>query len=426
MNKKLGYFPSSFIQMPSYSPDEGGGGGDDDLDQDLEDPDTVDDDEVEGDDEDKVDDIDDADEGDDAEVDELDDEEESEEKGDEDEEEEEGKKKDDEEGDTDVTVQSLKKAYPDILKKFPDLRNVIYRENAFRQLFPSVKAAEEINGRSEDLAVIEAHLIQDGDAKWFAEVMKARGGENYKKFYKRVIPALFETDRELYREVTQPILQLALHAALSEGKKSGDKNQVIAAKLMSKFLFNTDEISLPDSDDPDLRVQERVNREREEWLTEVSREAVTEIYEASRESLLVDAAEGLPKNLTKWQREKLVEDIADKVDALIQQDPSAVQNLKSLFARARQSRYSRESKARIKSAYLARAKNLLPKVKARLLAQALGTKPSTKGEGTQVKKRFQGQGGGGKPTGRTPNADQIDWDKTSDEDLLAGRPTLKK
>lgn len=321
-----------------------------------------------------------------------------------------------------LTPKALKEKYPDIFKQFPELKKELFRNQEFNSLFGSVKDAQTAAARSEDLAVLEANLIEDGDAGFLLKVLKERAPDAFKKFSKRFVGDLFELDRDTYREVTNPLFQFALSAAVKEGKSKGDKNMVAAAKLINHFMFGSYDVKEPEPD-TDSVVEERVKSEREKWMEDATREATSEIYDATRESILVDIMAGLPKDMSKWQKEKLADDIADAVDEQLRKDAQFVGNLKTLFGKARASRYSRESKARIKSAYLARAKNALPRVIARKTAEATGSKTSPK---SKVKKQFRGTGGRSGDRSRIPSAKEVDWDKTSDLDFINGNVSTRK
>ena len=86
----------------------------------------------------------------------------------------------------------------------------------------------------------------------------------------------------------------------------------------------------------------------------------------------------------------------------------------SLWAKAKRNGYKAEDKAKITSAFLARAKSLLPSVRVKLVSEALGlTRSTTK----KVQKRVE-PSNSGRPAGSRNGLKQVDYKTMTDLDIL--------
>ena len=130
------------------------------------------------------------------------------------------------------------------------------------------------------------------------------------------------------------------------------------------------------------------------------------------------------KDLTPFMKGAIKRSIGAEVERQLTADQQHMGAMGRLW---KASKGTPSDKARIIDTYLARAKQVLTTAKNKALTEA--------GFSTTVSKQQQGEERrrepttGGRPGSSAPrqySAKEIDWSKTSDEDILADKPTLRK
>jgi len=130
--------------------------------------------------------------------------------------------------------------------------------------------------------------------------------------------------------------------------------------------------------------------------------------------------------LNGFSRKAIVKESLAELDERLGEDQQLNQTLRQLWRRATVGGFTKEHKEAILNAHLSRAKQLLPGIRNRMVAEALGQKVA----GTNNKKKRDIPSGGRGAVGQRGmgriNPRTIDWSKTSDEDILAGKVTTRK
>lgn len=336
------------------------------------------------------------------------------------------------------TLTDIKTKYPKIFKEFPELRDVIFREQEFSKNFGSVEEAEEAGTKARSFDAIEASLL-GGDSSPIIEQLAKNDPEALAKVVDNFLPTVLKSSQDLYLRATIPVIEQLLHSAFNQGKSSQNANLMRSAQHIAQFIFGR-----PDIPDPSRRgantgphpAEKKLQEEREQWAQQRFQEASQDINSAIDSELEAEIMKGLDpdKKLTDRQRSKLVEDIKNEIDAALGKDESFKRQMRSLWQKATTSNYGKEQRASIKSAFLARAKALVPSVRTRLRAEWLGerrpsgdgkdaSKNKKQGQKQPVKKRALPSSGASAGQGpkRPPSPRDVDYNKTSDMDLIEGR-----
>jgi hypothetical protein len=140
----------------------------------------------------------------------------------------------------------LKAKYPDINKEFPDIKNALFRAQAFSEVFGSVKEAETAKGRSDSLAAIEEDLLVNADPSKLLSVIKKNSEESLEGIAFKTLEFLQEADKDLYYEVAAiPIKQLLRGAFKKGGTDNEGKltNLGKAVYLLHRYYFDNDELA---------------------------------------------------------------------------------------------------------------------------------------------------------------------------------------
>jgi hypothetical protein len=321
----------------------------------------------------------------------------------------------------------LKAAYPDLFKKFPGLRDAIFREQKFAEHFPTVEDAATAATKADNYDVLEASVV-NGDPSLIYTELSRNNPEAFGKLVENLLPSLMELDRKAYVRATFPVLEDLIRSAYEDGKRSNDKNLMYAAGHLAKHVFGKPDI-------PEHRVKTgphpaevQLREERERHQQERSQAFSQELSSAAYTELSKLASQGIgdpEKKLTDFVRKAIIRDSLAELDEQLTKDPALGRTLKQLWKRASQGGFTREHQASILSAHLARAKQLLPVIRNRKVTEALGVPSTTDNKDKQ--KRTVSDGRSARAAGpSTPRPQEIDWGKTSDEDILSDRVTLRK
>jgi predicted HTH transcriptional regulator len=131
-------------------------------------------------------------------------------------------------------------------------------------------------------------------------------------------------------------------------------------------------------------------------------------------------------DLSEFMVKKLTDEIFARVDTEIKKDVRHMGNMNNLWKQAAAQGFTSEGKDRITNAYLSRAKLLIAKYRQQVLSEA---KVSAKIRPGNVQKR--------QATRITPSSTsvsripgkidgkKVNWDKTSERDMLDGKVSLK-
>jgi hypothetical protein len=337
------------------------------------------------------------------------------------------------------TLTDLKKTYPGIFKKYPELREVLFREQELSKHFGTVEEAADAASKASNFDLLEAGLLA-GDPSLIIQQLGENAPEAVAKLADNFLPKLLAHSQDLYLRATVPVIEQFMFTAYEHGKASGDANLMKSMQHAAKFFFGK-----PDIPDPRRRMGEggphpaekRLEEERKNWQQTRFTEASGEVSSAIDSELEVDILKGLDpdKKLSERQRQSLITEIKSEIDAQLGKDEAFKRQMKALWSRAAAADYPRDQRASIKSAFLARAKALVPSVRTRLRAEWFGEKDANSGkpsdknkQGQQSKKRTlpdSGRAAGGGPK-RPPSAKEVDFTKTSDLDLIEGRYARRK
>lgn len=306
-----------------------------------------------------------------------------------------------------VKYSDIKKAYPDLFKKFPGLKHAFFREGRYSQLFPSVEDAEVAFDKASVLDKLE-DFVQAGDPE---PIVKSIADPQVREaFVKNFLPTLQKLDSQLFVKVTEPILRNAIAFVAREAGRQGNKNLEIASQYVSKFLFENEKI---EAQPLEVKTIDRTvdQQHYQEFDADVKESVIREMHKAILESL--------PKNITKFTANSMVREMGDKVTAAMAQDSNHLRLMEQLWNRAVTERFSRASRARLINAGLARVRAVLPAIASKVKAEALGVPKPVKKPGLPATNKNTVSSLG------KVDRSKIDWSKTSDMDVLNGKITLK-
>lgn len=325
-------------------------------------------------------------------------------------------------------ISAIKKEFPELFKKFPQLEHMYFREKEYTEIFPTVADAKEANEAAEALTTFRDDLFT-GDGSKFVSALK--DADELGKFSKGFLTNLQKIDKDAYWDTIVPTLQNLVTGFFREGQSRNDANYIASAENLAIYLFGSAEFAqgkrsaITTEPKEDKRVEERLaNIDRKEYNT--FRINTLEGISNGLKPLIDLTKSGLSKTMQELISDKIMKEVDDSIG----KDSIHMKYVNSLWNKAK-GNYTEEQKSKIISAYLERAKSLVPSIRRRLLSEALGTSPEESKRKlekvAEVKSRRE-PGSQGKPAGssvRAYNPKAIDYGKTSDMDILNGNVTLK-
>lgn len=279
-----------------------------------------------------------------------------------------------------VTAKDLKEKYPDIFKKVPELKAVIYREQQYSQLFADPAEAQEAAQNAATFREMEEDLVK-GDIEPLLQAVKGTKEADFVKLAASVLPALKKLDEPTFMKVIAVPFKQMLRTAFRNGQAKGNKNLMYAAQHIHDFIFddtNLDEKTefegnsikvSPDEEKYKKKLEELDARDHANFKKSVDSEWVDGVQEAFMDRLDPD------NSLSKWTKDKMLEEAIKEINKQLTADSRHMKNMEVLWRNAKASGYNAESKSRIVNTALARAKQLIPTVRQKVRSEA-----SAKGE----------------------------------------------
>lgn len=345
------------------------------------------------------------------------------------------------------TVAQLSEA--GVFKRFPSLRDVYFREKAFTEIFPSVSDAKLAAESSETLIGLQ-EKVTSGDAGELFKAIREVDEKSLENISGTILNSLYKISPDLHWKAAAPLLQNVVRGFYQEGIRSQNEDLQNAAQHLALFLFGEAEVAKGTKsvvqDKPTEKSEEQKKFEAERSQFQIDK------FSSFSKALTSEAQEGLSKlvlergagnrlkidpdgNFSQFIKDSISEKILKEVDKALTSDNAHMRYMNSLWSKAKRDGYSGEWKATITTAYLARAKSLVPAIRAKLVSEALGTSSAVNGHKTEAVEKLNGRKEKELSQGRTNrngtemknyNAKQVDWSQTSDEDFLNDRVVMKK
>jgi hypothetical protein len=221
-----------------------------------------------------------------------------------------------------------------------------------------------------------------------------------------------------------------------EAKTDSEKE---AAKAFATFVFGDDGPDVLDGKKTYVSAKEekRVDPERQQFLKERFQAFEGDVVTSAKNSLLSSITSKDKNGKSKldpdevfspWMTAQLSNSILEDINNQLKQDKDHMKYMNGLWKKAEEAKFTSEWKTRIIDAFLARARQLVPVTRSRIVSEALGTtrkRADKTRENVERNRRPEGGGGGRPANGNSGAGKRIDYTKTSDEDILNDNVTYK-
>lgn len=339
------------------------------------------------------------------------------------------------------SMQQLREAFPDLFKKFPSLRDIYYREQEFTQIFSTIEDAKEASANANSFQDITEKVLKS-DTEGIFNAIKETDGKAFNKIAENILPTLYKISPDIHWKATLPLMQNLVRGFYMEGKRRNDENVINSAEYLSDFVFGDIKVArgeksvLPEREKEESEELKELHAEKAKLLVDRIENFTRGIRTSADDSLrraVIDGGKVDPDGVfSDFIKETIIGKVLQEVDKQLTADRSHMQYMNSLWDKAKRDGFSDEWKSRILSAYLARAKSLIPTVRAKFVSEAQGSSSRAAGKAKEIvekngSRREPGTGGRDSRTDNRPiDAKKVDWSRTSDIDLLEDRVTFRK
>jgi hypothetical protein len=344
-----------------------------------------------------------------------------------------------------IDLKKVKEKYPDFAKtnEFRELRNAYHRESQYTELFPTLEDAREAAENNQTFNKLNESLIQRGDASDLLKAVNEASPQAYKKLATGFLDTIAKLDNNTYVEIISPVVKRLARQIFDAGQKHlkrNDKDEsglalVATARNIMQYAFEDADAVTKDEQpiDPRIAEKERELAARENSIRQEKWNGAYNVCANSVErNLDKNILAGLdPDNkLNDFTRDTLLEKVKAEVKEQINKDNIHVRRMASLWKRAEQQGYSRESLSSIVSAYLERARPIIPTVRNKYRSIAIRDRAPREDRDDNVKVVSRGRSGraptnDGKVNVKNVDSRKIDYRNTTDDDIFEGKIKLK-
>lgn len=277
---------------------------------------------------------------------------------------------DDEDDDLDIITPPRRKEilakYPTLFKDFPYLQRAYFREQQFTEIFPTLKDAKETVSKAQTLDKFESDLLTGNTEKILSSV-KQHDQKAFNKIVDNYMDTLGKVDTQAYYHVLGNIIKDTIVSMVKEAKNNNNEALESAASILNQFVFATSQfqpkVKLVNETEDTSKQDEISRRERalleKQFISsrdEVSTK-VTNVLKATIEAN-IDPKE----SMTPYVRRQAVREAYEEITSLVDRDSRFKQVLDRLWKQTLEAGFDSTNKDKIKSAYLSKARTLLPTV----------------------------------------------------------------
>lgn len=335
------------------------------------------------------------------------------------------------------SMQDLKKEFPELFKKFPALRDVYYREQEFSQIFPTIEDAQSASTAADAYNNLSDKLLTGSSSELFNAV-KSADQKAFDRLTESVLPTLYRMSPDAHWKAVSPVMQNLVRGFFVEGEKRDNENIKNAAEYLADFIFG--DVRFAHQNPRNQRVEEseeskKLRSEREEFENQKYASFFSSVKSGLDNDMMIaiDIKKIDPdKIFSEFIKDTIMGKVRSEVDKQLASDKAHMRYMASLWEKAKNEGFNDSWKSRIQSAYLARAKSLIPSIRAKFVAEAQGSSAKNFSQKREAVERVSSRrepGAGGRTSresGSQINAKNVDWSKTSDMDLLNGKVTYKR
>jgi hypothetical protein len=278
-----------------------------------------------------------------------------------------------------VRRREILKKYPSLFKDFPYLEKAYYRERQFTEVFPTINDAKVAVDKARVLDNVERQVM-NGDITQVLSAAKQESSEAFYKIADNYLPALRAVDQQAYYHVLGNVVKDTIITMVKEARTLGEQGAPLqaAANILNQFVFGSQTFK------PPTTLSRQVNPNEAEYENRIKQQEYSRVmstFESVKDDLQTRADNVLKStidqhidpngSMSDFVKKNANREAFETLEDLITKDTHFKSILDKLWERAFQKNFDKESTDKIKSAYLTKAKTLLPSVIKRARNDAL-------------------------------------------------------
>jgi len=258
--------------------------------------------------------------------------------------------------------------YPNLFKDFPQLERSMYREQKYSEILPTIKDAEVAIEKSNLLDNYEKEIM-NGSTESLLTTVKDNDKEAFARVVDNYLPTLYKVDQHSYYHTIGNVIKHTIASMVRDGKEQSNEELESAAAILNQYIFGTTQFTPPQKLSKD-EVKDEQSKGKEEEIVRREKEFLERQFTSARDDLStrvdnilkssVDKAIDPNDSMTEYVKRNATREVLEGLENLISKDVRFRAIYDRLWEKAFDADFDKESMDRIKSAYLSKAKTLLP------------------------------------------------------------------
>lgn len=255
--------------------------------------------------------------------------------------------------------------YPNVFKDFPALETAIYRERAYTHLLPTIEDAKVAVEKSERLDVYESDIMGGSTESLLTAVFNT-DRESFAKVVDNYLPTLYKVDEAAYYHTIGNVIKHTIMTMVKDGRANDTEALVEAADIVNQYIFGTKAFTPPQrlSKGTEKTENTEVDEREKAFVERQFESAKSSVTDKSDRILKATIDKNIDPNesMTDYVKKNAMREAFDDLENAIAADTRFRTILDKLWERAFNDDFSTESMDKIQSAYLSKAKTLLPAI----------------------------------------------------------------
>jgi len=256
--------------------------------------------------------------------------------------------------------------YPNIFKEFPALETSMYRERAYTEILPTIDDAKMAVEKSERLDTYENEILNGSTESILTAVLNS-DKDSFNKVIDNYLPTLYKVNEAAYYHTLGNVIKHTIMTMVKDGKDNGIDDLIAAADVVNQYIFGSKQFTPPQKLSTDSAKSKEVNEveEREQKFVQRQFDTARDSVTTKTENILkatIDKNIDPNESMTNYVKKNATREAYEQLESTIAVDSRFRIVLDKLWEKAFSDDFSTESMDRIKSAYLSKAKTLLPSI----------------------------------------------------------------
>ncbi len=262
--------------------------------------------------------------------------------------------------------QEILKKYPQLFKDFPHLEKAYYRDQQYNEMFSTPEDAKQVIDVANQYNYYSEQLAK-GDTTSVLKTVKENDPQAYGKIVDNYLLTLKNVDEKAFFHVVGNTIKSTVAAMANTAQQNNDEELLTAARALYKFVNGNTNYTPPQPyskpDNPqETEEVNRLTRDRLEFFQQQLDTVQTDLQSRVDGVLknTIDQNMDPRGSMTNYVKKVAVNEAMTNVQKAIDTDSQFRRVLDRLWEKAAEDRFSKASIEKIRSAYLSKAKTLLP------------------------------------------------------------------